>query len=61
MHGKKKYTGGDSNPHTLHAELSALISVDWARFQSLYILSLIIQCGLPPHVHFCMAAAAYKP
>ena len=41
MHEKKEYTGGDSKPHTLHAALSALISVDWARFQSLYTLSLL--------------------
>ena len=38
---KKNVQRGDSNPYTLHVALSALISVDWARFKSLYKLSLV--------------------
>ena len=30
-----------SKPYMLHVALSALIGVNWARFQSLYVLSLI--------------------
>ena len=48
--------GVDWNPYTGHVALSSFISYDWARFQSLYILSLLQGTILSSQVCFSYIA-----